>query len=172
LGVLNRVLGINKLQFLIEKIYTFLSALNFFLIFGHRNPGSRTGSGSKSAIRKNAGSGSATWLIHYSVRVYSVVSPRRTRRGRSRRRSPAYPATRWTRPAGACRSRRSCHPPGIKAETPSDQTIETREGWLLQTVETKANGDSRSTYERGPSLVGSLGFTRRHKRFLVCRGCS
>ncbi len=30
---------------------------------------------------------------------------------------------------------------------------ETREGWPKLTVETEANGDSRSTYERGPSLV-------------------
>ncbi len=35
---------------------------------------------------------------------------------------------------------------------------ETREwGWPLLTVETKANGDSWSTYEKGPSLVGSMG---------------
>jgi hypothetical protein len=34
---------------------------------------------------------------------------------------------------------------------------ETRERWPLLTVETKANKNSRSTYERGPSLVGSLG---------------
>jgi hypothetical protein len=34
---------------------------------------------------------------------------------------------------------------------------ETREGWPLQvvTAETQANGDSWSTNERGPSLVGS-----------------
>jgi len=33
-----------------------------------------------------------------------------------------------------------------------------REGWpLLLTAESEANGDSRSTYERGPSLVGLLG---------------
>jgi hypothetical protein len=34
---------------------------------------------------------------------------------------------------------------------------DTREGWFLLTVETEANGDSRSTYERVPSLVGSFG---------------
>ncbi len=28
---------------------------------------------------------------------------------------------------------------------------ETREGWPLLTVETEANGDLKSTYERGPS---------------------
>jgi hypothetical protein len=33
---------------------------------------------------------------------------------------------------------------------------ETREGWSLLTVET-GNGDSKSTNERGPSLVGLLG---------------
>ncbi len=37
-------------------------------------------------------------------------------------------------------------------------TRETREGWPLLTVETEVNGDSKSTDERGPSLVGgSLG---------------
>jgi hypothetical protein len=33
---------------------------------------------------------------------------------------------------------------------------ETREGWPLLTVETKVNGDSKSTNEKGPSLVGRL----------------
>ncbi len=33
---------------------------------------------------------------------------------------------------------------------------ETREGWLLLTVETEVNGSSKSTNERGPSLVGSF----------------
>jgi hypothetical protein len=42
-------------------------------------------------------------------------------------------------------------------------TRETREGWALLTVETEANGDSKSTNERGPS--------RRYKRFLSCLGC-
>ncbi len=36
-------------------------------------------------------------------------------------------------------------------------TRNTRQGWPLLTVETEANGDSGSTYERGPSLVGSMG---------------
>jgi hypothetical protein len=40
------------------KKYNFFSALIFFSIFGHQNPESRTGSGTGSAIRKNAGSGS------------------------------------------------------------------------------------------------------------------
>jgi hypothetical protein len=34
---------------------------------------------------------------------------------------------------------------------------ETREGWPPLTVETEANGDSKSTNGKGPSLVGSLG---------------
>jgi hypothetical protein len=38
---------------------------------------------------------------------------------------------------------------------------EAREGLPLLTVETEANGDSRSTYERGPSLVVSLGSSIR-----------
>jgi hypothetical protein len=36
-------------------------------------------------------------------------------------------------------------------------TRETREGWPVLTVETEANGDSKSTYEKGSSLVGSFG---------------
>jgi hypothetical protein len=44
-------------------------------------------------------------------------------------------------------------------------TRETREGRPLLTVETEANGDSRSTYERDPSLFGSLGSLCRYKRF-------
>ncbi len=36
------------------------------------------------------------------------------------------------------------------------------------TVETETNGDSWSTYKRGPSLVGSLGLLCRYKRFLSC----
>jgi hypothetical protein len=34
---------------------------------------------------------------------------------------------------------------------------ETREGWPLLTVETEVNGDSKSTKESGPSLVGLQG---------------
>ncbi len=45
---------------------------------------------------------------------------------------------------------------------------EKKEGWPLMTIETEANGDLWFTYERGPSLVGSLG---RYKRFLSCLGC-
>ncbi len=51
-------------------------------------------------------------------------------------------------------------------------TRETREGWPLLTVETEANGDSWSIYERGPSLVGSLGSSCRYNSFLSCLGGS
>jgi hypothetical protein len=51
-------LSIGKLQFSIQKIYiTRFSAVNFFYIFGHQNPGFGTGSG--SATRKTAGHESA-----------------------------------------------------------------------------------------------------------------
>ena len=49
---------------------------------------------------------------------------------------------------------------------------ETREGWSLLTIETEVNGDSMSTNDRGPSLVGALGLSCRYKRFLFCLGCS
>jgi hypothetical protein len=39
------------------------------------------------------------------------------------------------------------------------QVRETRKGWPLLTVETKVNGDLKSTNERGPSLVGLLGMS-------------
>ncbi len=42
----------------------------------------------------------------------------------------------------------------------------------LLTVETEVNGDSKTTNERGPSLVGSLGLSCRYKRFSFCLGCS
>ncbi len=42
----------------------------------------------------------------------------------------------------------------------------------MLTVETEVNGVSKSTNERGPSLVGSLGLPSRYKRFLFCLGCS
>ncbi len=51
-------------------------------------------------------------------------------------------------------------------------TRETRDGWPLLTVEAEMNGDLKSTNERGPSLVGSLGLCCRYKRFLSCLGCS
>jgi hypothetical protein len=49
---------------------------------------------------------------------------------------------------------------------------ETREGWPLLTVETEANGGSKSTYKRGPYLVGALGSSCRYNRLLSCLGCS
>jgi hypothetical protein len=49
---------------------------------------------------------------------------------------------------------------------------ETREGWPLLPVETEANGDTKSTNERGPSLVGLLGSSCRYKIYLSCLGCS
>ncbi len=33
---------------------------------------------------------------------------------------------------------------------------QTREGWTLLTVKTEANGNSKRTNEKGPSLIGSL----------------
>ncbi len=45
---------------------------------------------------------------------------------------------------------------------------ETREGWPLLTIETEANGDSRTQGSLGPSLVGSC----RYKICLSCLGCS
>ncbi len=53
-----------------------------------------------------------------------------------------------------------------------DEGRETKEGWPLLTLETKVNGSSKRTNERGPSLVRSLGLSCRHKRFLFCLGCS
>jgi hypothetical protein len=49
---------------------------------------------------------------------------------------------------------------------------ETREVWPLLTVETEVNGNSKSTNERGPFLVGSLGLPYRYKRLLFSLGCS
>ncbi len=48
---------------------------------------------------------------------------------------------------------------------------ETKEGWPLLTVETEANGDSKSANEKCLSLAGSLGSSCRYKRFLSCLGC-
>ncbi len=45
---------------------------------------------------------------------------------------------------------------------------ETREGWTLLTVETEANGDSRNTFVRGPSLVGSFGSSCRYNTRDFC----
>jgi hypothetical protein len=52
------------------------------------------------------------------------------------------------------------------------RTRETREGWPLLNVETEATGDSKSTNERGSSLVGSSGSSCRYKRFCPALGCS
>ncbi len=41
----------------------------------------------------------------------------------------------------------------------------TREEWPLLTVATEVNGDSNSTNERGPSLVGSLGRSAGNRDF-------
>ncbi len=50
---------------------------------------------------------------------------------------------------------------------------EARKGLLpLQTVETEANGDSRSTYDMGPSLAGLVGLLCGYKRVLSCLDCS
>ncbi len=40
-----------------------------------------------------------------------------------------------------------------------------REGWLLLTAETEANGGSVSTFEMSPSLVGSLACRARKRDF-------
>ncbi len=45
-------------------------------------------------------------------------------------------------------------------------------GGRLPTVETEVHGDSKSTNERGPSLVGSVGFSCWYTRFLFYLGCS
>jgi hypothetical protein len=52
----------------------------------------------------------------------------------------------------------------IRMVTTVGRTRETREGWALPTVETTTNGDLKSTNEQGPSLVGSLGLSRRYTR--------
>jgi hypothetical protein len=63
LGVLYGGLGISKLQFLIKKMEIKFPAKIFFSILGHRtldlDPGSESGTGSRSTFRKNARSGSA-----------------------------------------------------------------------------------------------------------------
>ncbi len=48
----------------------------------------------------------------------------------------------------------------------------TREGWALMTVETGVYGDSKTTNERGPCLVGSWGLSCQYKKSLSCLGCS
>ncbi len=58
LRVLYKGPSISKMQFSIQNFFTNITAVNFFPIFGHQNPEFGTGSGSESAFRKNAGSGS------------------------------------------------------------------------------------------------------------------
>jgi hypothetical protein len=53
-----------------------------------------------------------------------------------------------------------------------DGNRETVESWPLLTVEIESNGDSKSTNERGPSLVSSLGLSCRYKGFLSRIGSS
>ncbi len=45
-------------------------------------------------------------------------------------------------------------------------------GRPLLTVETEANGDSRSTSKKGPCLISPLGSSSRYNRFLSCLGWS
>ncbi len=49
---------------------------------------------------------------------------------------------------------------------------ESREGWACWLLKQRLNGDSKSTNERSPSLVGSLGLSCRYKGPLFCLGCS
>jgi hypothetical protein len=46
------------------------------------------------------------------------------------------------------------------------RTRETREGWPLLTFETEVNGDSKSTNERGTSLIGLFDMSCRYDIFL------
>ncbi len=55
-------------------------------------------------------------------------------------------------------SRVLCRGGGVAIQKLKREPRDTREGWPLLTVETEANGESKSTNESGPpSLVGSLG---------------
>jgi hypothetical protein len=47
-----------------------------------------------------------------------------------------------------------------------------REASAQLTAVSQVNGDSKSSNERGPFLVGSLGFSCRYKRFYPGFGCS
>ncbi len=71
LGVLYGGLGLSKLQFLIKKIEIKYPAINFFLILGHQtldpDPESR------SAIRKNAGSGYVSGSAFNQCRSETLV---------------------------------------------------------------------------------------------------
>jgi hypothetical protein len=50
----------------------------------------------------------------------------------------------------------------------SNWRYDQREGLPLLTVRTEVNGDSKSTNERGPSLVDSFGLSCWYKRFWFC----
>jgi hypothetical protein len=66
--------GISKLQFLIKKIKKIFSC-KFFPIFEHQNPGS----GSRSSLTKNAGSGSGSALQHWpKVLTWKKISNKNT----------------------------------------------------------------------------------------------
>jgi hypothetical protein len=60
----------------------------------------------------------------------------------------------------------------IFVEQEKQVTRDTREGWPLLTVEIEANGDSKSTNDRGPSLVGSLDLLCPVQEILSRLGCS
>jgi hypothetical protein len=66
----------------------------------------------------------------------------------------------------------SPEPYSVNVLTGSVQVRETRKGWPLLIVKTELNGCSKSTNERGPSLVGLLGLSCRYKRSLFCPCCS
>ncbi len=53
----------------------------------------------------------------------------------------------------------------VACSSASIRNRETREGWPLLTVETEANRDSKSTNERGPSLVVRLSLHASTKGF-------
>ncbi len=78
----------------------------------------------------------------------------------------------WTRKFASCRSFLIDCSKNSSRRVYGGGSRETREGWPLLTVETEANGDSTSTYERGPFLVGSLGWLCQYKWFLSCLGFS
>ncbi len=44
--------------------------------------------------------------------------------------------------------------------------------WPLLTMETAVNGDSKSTNERGPSMVGPFELVVPVQKISVCLGCS
>jgi hypothetical protein len=74
LGVLYRVVGIKKNAIFNHKNIIFFQ-LNFSIIFGHQNPGSRTGSG--SAIRKKCWI--QIWILIKSMRICNPGDNRKKR---------------------------------------------------------------------------------------------